>query len=37
MFNNIYTIEDLERIGDMLDDFQEWQDFEEDYKTNPWG
>lgn len=26
----------LEIIGDLIEDYEEWLNFEEDMKTNPW-
>lgn len=30
------TIEYYEMMGDLMDDYREWLDFEEDMKSNPW-
>jgi len=32
-----YSMEQFEILGDLMEDYQEWLDFEEDMKTNPWG
>ena len=32
-----YSMEQFEIMSDILEDYQEWLDFEEDMKTNPWG
>ena len=32
-----YSIEQFEIMSDILEDYQEWLDFEEDTKSNPWG
>lgn len=32
----IYTIDDLENLGDWVDEVQEWIDFEADMTTNPY-
>lgn len=28
--------EHLELLSDIIDDINEWEDYEEDVKTNPW-
>jgi hypothetical protein len=32
-----YSMEQFEIMGDLMEDYQEWLDFEEDMKSNPWG
>jgi len=32
-----YNMEQFEIMADALEDYQEWLDFEEDMKSNPWG
>ena len=32
-----WQIERWEIMSDILEELQEWLDFEEDLKTNPWG
>ena len=32
-----YNGEQFEIMADILEDYQEWLDFEEDMKSNPWG
>ena len=27
----------FEIMGDLMEEYQEWLDFEEDMKSNPWG
>jgi len=30
-------MEQFEIMGDLMEEYQEWLDFEEDMKSNPWG
>jgi len=30
-------MEQFEIMSDILEDYQEWLDYEEDMKSNPWG
>jgi len=32
-----YSMEQFEIMGDLMEEYQEWLDFEEDMKSNPWG
>lgn len=32
-----YSMEQFEIMGDLMEDYQEWLDFEEDMESNPWG
>jgi hypothetical protein len=32
-----YSMEQFEIMSDILEDYQEWLDYEEDMKSNPWG
>ena len=32
-----YSMEQFEIMGDLMEDYQKWLDFEEDMKSNPWG
>ena len=32
-----YKMEQFEIMSDILEDYREWLDFEEDTKSNPWG
>lgn len=32
-----YSMEQFEIMSDLIEDYQEWLDFEEDMKSNPWG
>ena len=32
-----WQMERWEIMSDMIEEFNEWVDFEEDLKTNPWG
>jgi hypothetical protein len=32
-----YSMEQFEIMADLMEDYQEWLDFEEDMKSNPWG
>lgn len=32
-----YNMEQFEIMADALEDYQEWLNFEEDMKSNPWG
>lgn len=33
----MYSKDMLEIIGDALEELQDWEAYEEDMKTNPWG
>ena len=32
-----YSMEQFEIRSDLMEEYQEWLDFEEDMKSNPWG
>ena len=32
-----YSMEQFEIMSDLMEEYQEWLDFEEDMKSNPWG
>jgi hypothetical protein len=32
-----YSMEQFEIMSDLMEDYQEWLDFEEDMKSNPYG
>ena len=34
---DMWKMENAEIMGDMMEDFFQWLDFEEDMKSNPWG
>ena len=32
-----YSMEQFEIMGDLMEEYQEWLDFEADMESNPWG